>query len=74
MASLVKTKTGFRAMVAVKGNRATKCFKTKIEAKDWAIHKEVEFKNQVGQVTKISFSDVKRGAIMGHGSGCISQL
>lgn len=44
MASIIKSRKGYRAYICVNGARTTKQFRTKAEAKSWAFEKEEELR------------------------------
>lgn len=45
MASIQKTATGWRAQVAVKGNRDSRTFDTKAQAQEWSARRETELRS-----------------------------
>jgi integrase len=56
MATFSKKKTGWRAEVCVLGRRASKTFRTRVGAKDWAAQKELELRQDVGD--DVSFPEL----------------
>lgn len=58
MASIQKHKRGWRAQVAVKGNRRSKVFPTRQEARDWAAGEEIRLRGGAKAAAAVTFGEV----------------
>ena len=58
MASIIKHKKGWRALINIQKIRRSKVFSTKQEAKDWAAREEYKIKNEARVVADMPLSEV----------------